>query len=131
MIRRPPRSTRTDTLFPYTTLFRSIARSGFTRSPANAIALAEQLVPVFARLIDGDHFGVGEERQCGGIQRAQIAAHDQRRAGDRPQRNHRALFVGREARAAFPPRAPPEREPLGTGPGAGAAGGGAVEWESG
>src|SRR3546814_18672302 len=25
MIRRPPRSTRTDTLFPYTTLFRSIA----------------------------------------------------------------------------------------------------------
>src|SRR3546814_15215943 len=27
MIRRPPRSTRTDTLFPYTTLFRSAARS--------------------------------------------------------------------------------------------------------
>src|SRR3546814_2061460 len=26
MRRRPPRSTRTDTLFPYTTLFRSIAR---------------------------------------------------------------------------------------------------------
>src|SRR3546814_12227022 len=25
MIRRPPRSTRTDTLFPYTTLFRSFA----------------------------------------------------------------------------------------------------------
>src|SRR3546814_7613870 len=33
MIRRPPRSTRTDTLFPYTTLFRSndIALSGFYR----------------------------------------------------------------------------------------------------
>src|SRR3546814_14049378 len=29
MFRRPPRSTRTDTLFPYTTLFRS---QGFTRS---------------------------------------------------------------------------------------------------
>src|SRR3546814_20233484 len=27
MIRRPPRSTRTDTLFPYTTLFRSIELS--------------------------------------------------------------------------------------------------------
>src|SRR3546814_7115878 len=27
MIRRPPRSTRTDTLFPYTTLFRSLARA--------------------------------------------------------------------------------------------------------
>src|SRR3546814_15237117 len=31
MIRRPPRSTRTDTLFPYTTLFRSHAKEmGFT-----------------------------------------------------------------------------------------------------
>src|SRR3546814_2614762 len=28
MIRRPPRSTRTDTLFPYTTLFRSSAAIG-------------------------------------------------------------------------------------------------------
>src|SRR3546814_1651985 len=28
MIRRPPRSTRTDTLFPYTTLFRSIDQPG-------------------------------------------------------------------------------------------------------
>src|SRR3546814_20061958 len=28
MIRRPPRSTRTDTLFPYTTLFRSGQRRG-------------------------------------------------------------------------------------------------------
>src|SRR3546814_7181366 len=29
MIRRPPRSTRTDTLFPYTTLFRSYAPPAF------------------------------------------------------------------------------------------------------
>src|SRR3546814_14687120 len=29
MIRRPPRSTRTDTLFPYTTLFRSGRAAGF------------------------------------------------------------------------------------------------------
>src|SRR3546814_19685873 len=35
MIRRPPRSTRTDTLFPYTTLFRSRAAAG-----AEAAALA-------------------------------------------------------------------------------------------
>src|SRR3546814_6890461 len=33
MIRRPPRSTRTDTLFPYTTLFRSSAQHG--RGPAS------------------------------------------------------------------------------------------------
>src|SRR3546814_20535936 len=33
MIRRPPRSTRTDTLLPYTTLFRSHAWSGLVASP--------------------------------------------------------------------------------------------------
>src|SRR3546814_2647453 len=31
MIRRPPRSTRTDTLFPYTTLFRSASASSSAR----------------------------------------------------------------------------------------------------
>src|SRR3546814_19592425 len=31
MIRRPPRSTRTDTLFPYTTLFRSERDAGETK----------------------------------------------------------------------------------------------------
>src|SRR3546814_14981486 len=37
MIRRPPRSTRTDTLFPYTTLFRSPRRPGAGRvSPGRA-----------------------------------------------------------------------------------------------
>src|SRR3546814_15754213 len=32
MIRRPPRSTRTDTLFPYTTLFRSVLARELARS---------------------------------------------------------------------------------------------------
>src|SRR3546814_11027379 len=36
MIRRPPRSTRTDTLFPYTTLFRSSAGRADRRSGAAA-----------------------------------------------------------------------------------------------
>src|SRR3546814_14394162 len=31
MIRRPPRSTRTDTLFPYTTLFRAAGRDAAAR----------------------------------------------------------------------------------------------------
>src|SRR3546814_12679365 len=35
MIRRPPRSTRTDTLFPYTTLFRSAENSNTTRHLAD------------------------------------------------------------------------------------------------
>src|SRR3546814_1371411 len=44
MIRRPPRSTRTDTLFPYTTLFRSRAAPGAVRrrtaSPCSAMPTA-------------------------------------------------------------------------------------------
>src|SRR3546814_6916154 len=36
MIRRPPRATRTDTLFPYTTLFRSTAGSGENNIRASA-----------------------------------------------------------------------------------------------
>src|SRR3546814_2648574 len=36
MIRRPPRSTRTDTLFPYTTLFRSLSM-GIGKGLANSL----------------------------------------------------------------------------------------------
>src|SRR3546814_13255818 len=37
MIRRPPRSTRTDTLFPYTTLFRSPAVLRFRDAEGNRV----------------------------------------------------------------------------------------------
>src|SRR3546814_5714250 len=37
MIRRPPRSTRTDTLFPYTTLFRSAINTATESSPGRYI----------------------------------------------------------------------------------------------
>src|SRR3546814_18106547 len=37
MILRPPRSTRTDTLFPYTTLFRSPRRLGSAHAPRGAL----------------------------------------------------------------------------------------------
>src|SRR3546814_4047539 len=56
MIRRPPRSTRTDTLFPYTTLFRSnalvaaglvIATGG---DPARTLGNLARLQPVRGRL---------------------------------------------------------------------------------
>src|SRR3546814_18127991 len=43
MIRRPPRSTRTDTLFPYTTLFRSGAE--------DALIEAVELLALFRRLL--------------------------------------------------------------------------------
>src|SRR3546814_13796394 len=43
MIRRPPRSTRTDTLFPYTTLFRSRPEwTGNRKSPGYNRDMAEQ-----------------------------------------------------------------------------------------
>src|SRR3546814_15015164 len=41
MIRRPPRSTRTDTLFPYTTLFRSIDFQEFMIVPVGADSIVE------------------------------------------------------------------------------------------
>src|SRR3546814_9115375 len=47
MIRRPPRSTRTDTLFPYTTLFRSI------QSVSKVFTLALALRRVGSSLWDG------------------------------------------------------------------------------
>src|SRR3546814_7586821 len=43
MIRRPPRSTRTDTLFPYTTLFRS------SRASDGALALDARVKPTAVR----------------------------------------------------------------------------------
>src|SRR3546814_5680354 len=43
MIRRPPRSTRTDTLFPYTTLFRSAeALTLFQRTPILALPMRQE-----------------------------------------------------------------------------------------
>src|SRR3546814_2683466 len=50
MIRRPPRSTRTDTLFPYTTLFRSafLRRDRVQRLDEDRV----QLGPVAARHLD-------------------------------------------------------------------------------
>src|SRR3546814_14780489 len=48
MIRRPPRSTRTDTLFPYTTLFRSAVdashrggKPGFVRIRGNRLTIPD------------------------------------------------------------------------------------------
>src|SRR3546814_2092983 len=47
MIRRPPRSTRTDTRFPYTTLFRSAHRRAAGRCDVDAVVvLAPTLRPI-------------------------------------------------------------------------------------
>src|SRR3546814_3884889 len=61
MIRRPPRSTRTDTLFPYTTLFRSDHDPGLVGRPLDA---ADQLRPDLggpdAQPVDADLAGAGD-----------------------------------------------------------------------
>src|SRR3546814_20101906 len=50
MIRRPPRSTRTDTLFPYTTLFRSAITKGvhLMKMPSNDMFTATALLRTMA-----------------------------------------------------------------------------------
>src|SRR3546814_18679709 len=42
MIRQPPRSTRTDTLFPYTTLFRSCLNEAMTKKPLGQASVYSQ-----------------------------------------------------------------------------------------
>src|SRR3546814_20853126 len=61
MIRRPPRSTRTDTLFPYTTLFRS-----FDRPKALAVHAAHcpAAWPARQHPIHAQHLGLGAEELC-------------------------------------------------------------------
>src|SRR3546814_12956836 len=58
MIRRPPRSTRTDTLFPYTTLFRSHAGHGDIEEVAGAAGGIENLGLRQARM-QGLDMGLG------------------------------------------------------------------------
>src|SRR3546814_4775723 len=53
MIRRPPRSTRTDTLFPYTTLFRSVL--AVVRRGAAADALEQVVGEVLRGVERGGH----------------------------------------------------------------------------
>src|SRR3546814_8591928 len=82
MIRRPPRSTRTDTLCPYTTLFRSSpdhdAQQVTIRYAADDYAIdpvvaQERLPDAFVRLSDNRHyrfgasgsFGTGQHEFCG------------------------------------------------------------------
>src|SRR3546814_16141498 len=65
MIRRPPRSTRTDTLFPYTTLFRSRICGLFIGTayflPAKCAGCDERRQLIFA-LGDGDGLLVGDRK---------------------------------------------------------------------
>src|SRR3546814_5237442 len=74
MIRRPPRSTRTDTLFPYTTLFRSGQAVGSGQvDQRQRAAVGEARVPCLA--LDGDPGIIGDllPRASQGVEQARLA----------------------------------------------------------
>src|SRR3546814_14289629 len=55
MVRRPPRSTRTDTLFPYTTLFRSGILQADAYAGYNALFHADRLPAPLTRALCWSH----------------------------------------------------------------------------
>src|SRR3546814_16902346 len=59
MVRRPPRSTRTDTLFPHTTLFRSPDGQSETLGVVRAITDPDNIRAEFAVLVRSDFKGHG------------------------------------------------------------------------
>src|SRR3546814_7640371 len=65
MVRRPPRSTRTDPLFPYTTLFRSSIISTQCDGKSGAIGKGH-----------GRHAIVGDQKKIGGAASHQLRQHD-------------------------------------------------------
>src|SRR3546814_14629270 len=70
MLRRPPRSTRTDTLFPYTTLF----RSGWEPQPPQIVdPPAHRLWSANARVVDGEALAmIGDSGYALGARAGQI-----------------------------------------------------------
>src|SRR3546814_19453221 len=61
MIRRPPRSTRTDTLFPYTTLFRSAVGAGADITAQRVAAVRQLPRNDYARIYEPGCGGRSEE----------------------------------------------------------------------
>src|SRR3546814_5744511 len=80
MIRRPPNSTRTDTLFPYTTLFRSLTvsptegREEWTISGTIADMVDGAAIEVALMPVNGRWWSV--DLSLGGITRTEIASLD-------------------------------------------------------
>src|SRR3546814_7764602 len=73
MIRRPPRSTRTDTLFPYTTLFRSVCpRHSIGKPSTNRLRVVRQakqtvIIQLGFGLASRQHQNQGVHRRMGRI----------------------------------------------------------------
>src|SRR3546814_2478919 len=69
MVRRPPRSTRTDTLFPYTTLFRSVVRQQWQKDRHED---DDDLRP-FERPAEQENNKLGEQQE---LQRCEIRSEE-------------------------------------------------------
>src|SRR3546814_7681309 len=78
MIRRPPRTTRTYTLFPYTTLFRSEARededTGIGRILRGDELLGDQIHSIAQGCDEADPAGTKQRRECGPRERLHVVA---------------------------------------------------------
>src|SRR3546814_6297052 len=70
MIRRPPRSTRTDTLFPYTPLFRSLTATEGRQLPKGFLGASRAAVDRLARGIDRSA-DLGAQRRHGNRDRSE------------------------------------------------------------
>ncbi len=66
------------------------------RLPDPNVALLQRLMSAVAVLVYVENFFIRDERRCRRIVARQIAAEDQRRAEDAPERHHRLLLIGRE-----------------------------------
>src|SRR3546814_15004999 len=80
MIRRPPRSTRTDTLFPYTTLFRSAGRVGGTVVVVDGGIGSQVHALMREKLLLSDsaaNLTLPEEKSLSGFARKTLAIFDQ------------------------------------------------------
>src|SRR3546814_20442264 len=88
MIRRPPRSTRTDTLFPYTTLFRS---RGGGRADAHLVLRAQQ---------------PGLRSRCGGRALPRCHTGDDRQRPPVPRRGGDQVNVGSGKKSSWFVRGP-------------------------
>src|SRR3546814_4094174 len=74
MIRRPPRSTRTDTLFPYTTLFRSLAARNTRQKVASRFGVVQELAQLHAYPGRVHHTHVQAKQLAQAIERARVRA---------------------------------------------------------
>src|SRR3546814_1256722 len=128
MIRRPPRSTRTDTLFPYTTLFRSrlfsyldtqksrLGTTNFHQIPINAPkcpfhnfqrnGMMQTLVPTGRANYEPNSLAeAGDDagpRACPETGSSTLPANDERNNGSQKLRTSAALFADQDRKSTRP-----------------------------